>query len=55
LEKNNQNTGGAYIEKKETVLFIRSEGLLGSIEDIKIFRFPIQKKEFRFISKMLQR
>lgn len=34
LEKNNQNTGGAYIEKRETVLFIRSEGLLGSIEDI---------------------
>ncbi|WP_292010432.1 CusA/CzcA family heavy metal efflux RND transporter [Chryseobacterium sp.] len=34
LEKNNQNTGGAYIEKKETVLFIRSEGLLGSAEDI---------------------
>ncbi len=35
LEKNNQNTGGAYIEKKETVLFIRSEGLLGSAEDIR--------------------
>jgi heavy metal efflux system protein len=34
LENNNQNTGGAYIEKRETVLFIRSEGLLGSIEDI---------------------
>jgi cobalt-zinc-cadmium resistance protein CzcA len=34
LENNNQNTGGAYIEKKETVLFIRSEGLLGSIENI---------------------
>ncbi|MBK1896626.1 CusA/CzcA family heavy metal efflux RND transporter [Chryseobacterium paridis] len=34
LEKNNQNTGGAYIEKKETVLFIRSEGLLGNAEDI---------------------
>lgn len=34
LEKSNQNTGGAYIEKKETVLFIRSEGLLGSSEDI---------------------
>lgn len=34
LEKNNQNTGGAYIEKRETVLFIRSEGLLESIEDI---------------------
>lgn len=35
LENNNQNTGGAYIEKKETVLFIRSEGLLGSIDDIR--------------------
>jgi len=34
LESNNQNTGGAYIEKGPTVLFIRSEGLIGSIEDI---------------------
>jgi cobalt-zinc-cadmium resistance protein CzcA len=34
LEKNNQNTGGAYIEKGPTVLFIRSEGLIGSVEDI---------------------
>ncbi|MCC7028745.1 MAG: efflux RND transporter permease subunit, partial [Chitinophagaceae bacterium] len=34
LEKNNQNTGGAYIEKGPTVLFIRSEGLIGSKEDI---------------------
>lgn len=34
LEANNQNTGGAYIEKGPTVLFIRSEGLLGSIADI---------------------
>ncbi|MDP3469032.1 MAG: CusA/CzcA family heavy metal efflux RND transporter [Daejeonella sp.] len=34
LEQNNQNTGGAYIEKGPTVLFIRSEGLIGSIEDI---------------------
>lgn len=34
LEKNNQNTGGAYIEKASTVLYIRSEGLAGSIEDI---------------------
>ncbi len=34
LEKNNQNTGGAYIEKKSTVLYIRSEGLIGTIEDI---------------------
>jgi cobalt-zinc-cadmium resistance protein CzcA len=35
LETNNQNTGGAYIEKGPTVLFIRTEGLLGSIDDIK--------------------
>ena len=34
VEKNNQNTGGAYIEKANTVLFIRSEGLIKSIEDI---------------------
>ena len=34
LEKNNQNTGGAYIEKGPTVLFIRSEGLVGNIDDI---------------------
>ena len=34
LENNNQNTGGAYIEKGPTVLYIRSEGLLGSIDDI---------------------
>ncbi|SFW32258.1 CusA/CzcA family heavy metal efflux RND transporter [Chitinophaga sancti] len=34
LEKNNQNTGGAYIEKGPTVLYIRSEGLTGSLADI---------------------
>lgn len=34
LENNNQNTGGAYIEKQSTVLYIRSEGLIGSKEDI---------------------
>tara|TARA_R110002073_G_scaffold279026_1_gene443045 strand:+ start:310350 stop:314729 length:4380 start_codon:yes stop_codon:yes gene_type:complete len=34
LEKNNQNTGGAYIEKNDKALFIRSEGLVESIEDI---------------------
>ena len=34
LEKNNQNTGGAYIEKGSTVLFIRSEGLIGTKNDI---------------------
>ncbi|ULQ53495.1 CusA/CzcA family heavy metal efflux RND transporter [Flavihumibacter fluvii] len=35
LENNNQNTGGAYIEKGPTVLYIRSEGLIGNIEDIR--------------------
>ncbi|MDV3559537.1 CusA/CzcA family heavy metal efflux RND transporter [Elizabethkingia anophelis] len=34
LEENNQNTGGAYIEKGPTVLYVRSEGLIGSLEDI---------------------
>ncbi|AZB32336.1 CusA/CzcA family heavy metal efflux RND transporter [Chryseobacterium bernardetii] len=35
LQANNQNTGGAYIEKGPTVLYIRSEGLVGNIEEIK--------------------
>lgn len=35
LEKNNQNTGGAYIEKGPKVLYIRSEGLIGTIDNIK--------------------
>ncbi|HYK55491.1 MAG TPA: efflux RND transporter permease subunit, partial [Flavisolibacter sp.] len=34
LERNNENTGGAYIEKGPTVLYIRSEGLTTSIQDI---------------------
>jgi len=35
LENNNQNAGGAYIEKGPNVLFIRTEGLIGSVEDLK--------------------
>ncbi|HUC79784.1 MAG TPA: efflux RND transporter permease subunit, partial [Flavisolibacter sp.] len=34
LEKNNENTGGAYIEKGPTVLYIRSEGLTTNLNDI---------------------
>ena len=34
MQKNNQNTGGAYIEKGPTALFIRSEGLVKNKEDI---------------------
>lgn len=35
LEKNNQNTGGAYIERKPYSYFIRSEGMVESLNDIK--------------------
>jgi heavy metal efflux system protein len=35
IEQNNQNAGGAYIERGPVVLFIRSEGLIGQIDDIK--------------------
>ncbi len=34
LEKNNQNTGGAYLDKRPTAYYIRSQGLIGSIQDI---------------------
>ncbi|RPE08547.1 CusA/CzcA family heavy metal efflux RND transporter [Chitinophaga lutea] len=34
LEKNNQNTGGAYIDKKPNAYFIRTEGLVNSLGDI---------------------
>lgn len=34
LQKNNQNTGGAYIDKTPNAYFIRSEGLVESIKDI---------------------
>ncbi len=35
LESNNQNTGGAYIEKNFQANFIRGEGLMRSLDDIK--------------------
>lgn len=35
LDQNNQNTGGAYIEKGASVLYIRSEGLIQDIDAIK--------------------
>ncbi|MEP7259376.1 MAG: CusA/CzcA family heavy metal efflux RND transporter, partial [Flavitalea sp.] len=34
LQQNNQNTGGSYIQKGPNLLFIRTEGLAESIEDI---------------------
>ncbi len=34
LEKNNENTGGAYIDKKPNAYFIRGVGLISSFDDI---------------------
>ncbi len=34
LENNNQNTGGAYIDKKPNAFFIRGIGLVTSLEDV---------------------
>lgn len=34
LHRNNENTGGAYIDKKPNAYFIRSIGMVNSIEDI---------------------
>lgn len=34
LERNNENTGGSYIEKQYNTYFIRGEGLVSSISDI---------------------
>lgn len=34
LQQNNQNTGGAYIDKKPNAFFIRSDGLIRSTDDI---------------------
>lgn len=35
LEKNNENTGGAYIDKKPNAYFIRGVGLVTSFDDVK--------------------
>ncbi|OJW13882.1 CusA/CzcA family heavy metal efflux RND transporter [Mucilaginibacter sp. 44-25] len=35
LEKNNQNTGGAYIDKSPNAYFIRGIGLVNSLEDVR--------------------
>jgi cobalt-zinc-cadmium resistance protein CzcA len=34
IEKNNQNVGGSYIQKNNTVYFIRGEGMVNSLEEI---------------------
>lgn len=40
LEKNNQNSGGAYIEKGPTLLFIRSEGMAENLDEIR--KIPVK-------------
>jgi cobalt-zinc-cadmium resistance protein CzcA len=35
LQQNNQNTGGAYIEKQQNAYFIRGVGLVKSLDDVK--------------------
>ena len=46
LEKNNQNTGGAYIDKKPNAYFIRGIGLVTSLDDVKNISI---KKNISFI------
>ena len=43
LESNNENSGGAYIEKGPTSLFIRTEGLTKTIEEIGLI--PVKQSE----------
>ncbi len=43
VETNNSNTGGAYIEKGPAVLYIRTEGLVSSVEEIGLI--PVKKLE----------
>lgn len=35
IQKNNQNTGGSYIEKNSTSYFIRGEGMVKDVDDIR--------------------
>jgi cobalt-zinc-cadmium resistance protein CzcA len=46
LEKNNQNTGGSYIDKKPNAYFIRSEGLITNLGDIE--RIVVKKTQTGF-------
>jgi len=56
LEINNENTGGAYIEKNHKANFIRSEGLIKSLKDIENIvvkttnNIPISVKDIATVS-----
>jgi cobalt-zinc-cadmium resistance protein CzcA len=47
LEKNNQNTGGAYIDKKPNAYFIRGIGLVTSSKILKILPLKMKQEVFR--------
>lgn len=49
IQKNNQNTGGAYIEKGPNVLYIRSEGLLTQISDLENISVTNKNEEAFFL------
>ncbi len=51
LNLNNENTGGAYIEKGPTVLYIRTEGLIGNISDIENIAIPIKNSQVPLLIK----
>ncbi len=51
LNLNNENTGGAYIEKGPTVLYIRTEGLIGTIADIENIAIPGKNTEVPLLIK----
>jgi cobalt-zinc-cadmium resistance protein CzcA len=42
VSRNNQNSGGSYIEKNTKALYIRTEGLLNTIEDIENIAVSVQ-------------
>ncbi|MCS7004710.1 MAG: CusA/CzcA family heavy metal efflux RND transporter [Cytophagales bacterium] len=45
LESNNENTGGAYIEKNAIALYVRTEGLVTSVADIEKIVIPVPNRE----------
>src|SRR6185436_764206 len=42
LSKNNENTGGSYIDKGPNIYFIRGEGIISSLDDIE--NIPVKKQ-----------
>ncbi len=47
LEENNSNTGGAYIERHEGILYIRTEGLLKNFDEIRNLKIKGTNSQIR--------